>query len=160
MNKGLYIFTFIVAFVSGITGGILSGKFLVAEPEGLQKDMGMGKAIVASEIHLVDSDGRDRWVLALSKAGEPNVTFINRGGWAPMAMGVNKDGVPYFNMVLEPSAKGEPSFVLMDAEMNPRAVIALKKDGEPYLELTDKQGRKHPVLGTGESEKDLTGSAS
>lgn len=143
----------VLALVAGFAGGFAASRFFPSEPAGYEGDAKRGGVMVAREIHLVDEEGRDRWVLALSREGEPSVTFVNRAGWAPMAMGVNQDGLPYFNMVLEPSKKGGPSLVLMDSQMRSRALLGLGDDGEPSLAMLDKEGRRRLVLGSGEPSR-------
>jgi len=153
MTKTLAVWTLLIALVAGFGGGMLAARLFSWEPAGYEGDAKRGGVMVAREIHLVDEEGRDRWVLALSREGEPSVTFVNRAGWAPMAMGVNQDGLPYFNMVLEPSKKGGPSLVLMDSQMRSRALLGLGDDGEPSLAMLDKEGRRRLVLGSGEPPK-------
>jgi hypothetical protein len=153
--KRLYYFLFVViALAAGVIGGMLSNKFLQPEPE---QGKNLKNIIVAHEIHLVDDEGRERWVLALSREGEPHVTFVNRHGWAPMAMGINKEGLPFFNMVLEPNQKAGPSLIMMDSQMNSRALLGLNLDGEPYLTFLDKSGQNRLVMGSTEFADPLTG---
>jgi hypothetical protein len=106
---------------------------------------------------LVDDQGKDRWVLKLSMDGEPNITFINKNGWAPMAMGVNKSGLPYFNMVLEPSKKAGPSLVLMDSQIRNRALLGLDGEGHPYLTFLDQTGQVRAALGSADLINPATG---
>jgi hypothetical protein len=105
----------------------------------------------------VDEEGRDRWVLNLSKDGEPTVTYVNKNGWAPMAIGINKEGLPFFNMVLEPSRKGGPSLIMMDSQMKSRALLGLSDKGEPHLSLLDEKGQTRLALGSAEFTNPLTG---
>jgi hypothetical protein len=150
MAKTGVVGVLLLALAAGFAGGFAATKFLPSEPAGQEGDAKRGGVVVAREFHLVDEGGRDRWVLALSREGEPSITFVNRAGWAPMAMGVNQDGLPYLNMVLEPSKKGGPSVVLMDSQMRSRALLGLGEDGEPSLSMLDNEGRRRLVLGIGE----------
>ena len=147
MSKKQHILLVVLALLAGLVGGGLSTRFVFLMPAALQEDEGLKKVVVAHEFHLVDPDGRDRWVLKLSQDGEPNITFINKNGWAPMAIGVNKNGGPFFNMVLEP-AKGEgPAFVLMDSDMKNRALLGLERGRGPYLNFLDENGQVRVALG-------------
>jgi hypothetical protein len=144
----------LVALFAGLIGGMLSTKFLQPEPEQ-SKDL--RNIVVAHEFHLVDEEGRERWVLNLSKNGEPSFTFVNKNGWAPMAIGINKEGLPFFNMVLEPNHKGGPSLIMMDSQMKSRALLGLSNKGEPQLSLFDENGQKRLALGSAEFTNPLTG---
>ncbi|MBU2497712.1 MAG: hypothetical protein KKE57_02315, partial [Proteobacteria bacterium] len=147
----------VLALLAGLVGGGLSARFVFLKPAAVQQDEGLKKVVVAHEFHLVDPDGRDRWVLKLSKDDEPNITFINKNGWAPMAIGVNKNGSPFFNMVLEP-AKGEgPSLILMDSDMKNRAILGLERDRGPYLNLLDENGQVRVALGRSEITNPISG---
>lgn len=157
MSKKQYIPMFIVAIIAGFLGGALSNRFMTLDRVETQKDLGAKNVVVANEFHLVDDDGKDRWVLKLSGEGEPNITFINKNGWAPMAIGVNRKGFPFFNMVLEPRKNGGPSFVLMDSQMKNRALLGLRRDGEPYLSLLDKNGQVRAALGSIDLKNPITG---
>lgn len=148
-----------LALAAGLLGGALSGWFFSGgKPGEPGREQVSRKVIVANEFHLVDGEGKDRWVLALSRAGEPNFTFVNSRGWAPMAMGVNKEGVPFLNMILEPGKTGGPSLVLMDSAMRNRLLLGLGGEGAPFLSLLDEKGRARAVLGGGETLNPLTGS--
>ncbi|MEW6666082.1 MAG: hypothetical protein AB1512_12795 [Thermodesulfobacteriota bacterium] len=153
MTKTQVAWTLLLALAAGLGGGVLAFRLLSWEPVVYEGDAKRGGVVVAREFHLVDEDGKDRWVLALSRGGEPSVTFVNRAGWAPMAMGINQDGLPYFNMVLEPSRKGGPALVLMDSQMRARALLGLAGDGEPFLAMIDKEGRRRLVMQGGESKR-------
>jgi len=149
----------ILALVAGLIGGFVSNRFLSPGPMDSQNDVNSKSVIVANEFHLVDEDGKDRWVLKLSSAGEPNITFINNNGWAPMAIGVNKEGFPFFNMIQEPHQKGGPSFILMDGEMKNRAVLGLKEDGAPHLTFLDNNGQLRATFGSTDLKNPFTGLA-
>ena len=148
----------ILSLVAGVIGGALSSKIFWRQEEK-PEDLELRKVIVANEIHLVDRQGKARWVLAFSKDGEPSVTFVNKDGWAPMAMGVNRYGFPFFNMVLQPRKGGGPSIALMDGRMKNRAVLGLWEDGEPYLTLLDRSGQVRATLGSTILRDSLTGSS-
>jgi hypothetical protein len=150
--------TLILALVAGMIGGALWSKFLWRQEE-TPEDSAMKKVILANEIHLVDHQGKARWVLALSKDGEPSATFVNKDGWAPMAMGVNKNGFPFFNMILQPRKGGGPSLTLMDDRMKNRAVLGLWENGEPYLTLLDRNGQVRATLGSTLLRDSVTGSS-
>lgn len=156
MEKRQYIFTLVLALIAGAIGGALSSKVLWRGAER-PEDLELKKVVVANEIHLVDHAGKARWVLAFSKEGEPSVTFVNRDGWAPMAMGVNRNGFPFFNMILQPLKGGGPSLTLMDSRMKNRAVLGLWEDGEPYLTLLDRNGQVRATLGSTDLKHPLTG---
>lgn len=158
MARKQYVFMLALALIAGVIGGALTSKFWLLRTLKTPEDSEVRKVIVANEIHLVDNEGKDRWVLALSKEGEPSVTFVNKNGWAPMAIGVNKDGLPFFNMILEPSKHRGPTLVLMDSTMKNRALLGLREDGEPYLALLDNNGQIRATLGSTELENPLTGS--
>ncbi|MEJ2724894.1 MAG: hypothetical protein P8175_09660 [Deltaproteobacteria bacterium] len=147
----------VAAFLAGLLGGVLSGKWISPDEAEVQQELGSKNVVVANEFHLVDDHGKDRWVLKLSMDGEPNITFINQNGWAPMAMGVNKSGLPYFNMVLEPDKETGPSLVLMDSQMRNRALLGLDRDGQPHLSLLDQAGRVRAALGSVELTNPATG---
>ena len=153
MTKRHVVWTLLLALAAGFGGGALASRLFSWEPAVYEGDGKRGGVVVASEFHLVDEEGKDRWVLALSKGGEPSITFVNRAGWAPMAIGINQEGLPYFNMVLEPSRKGGPSLVLMDSQMRTRALLGLGEDGAPSLAMIDNDGRRRLVLGGGEFKK-------
>jgi hypothetical protein len=146
-----------VAFAAGLVGGMLSSMWLRSDGTKVQQEPGPKTVVVANEFHLVDDHGKDRWVLKLSMDGEPNITFINKNGWAPMAMGVNKSGLPYFNMVLEPRKKAGPSFVLMDSQIRNRALLGLDGEGHPYLTFLDQTGQVRAALGSAELINPATG---
>jgi hypothetical protein len=156
MGKKAYVVMLILALVAGAVGGALSNKIFWRQEEK-PEDLELRKVIVANEIHLVDNQGRARWVLAFSRDGEPSVTFVNRDGWAPMAMGVNRNGFPFFNMILQPQKGGGPSLTLMDGTMKNRAVLGLWEDGEPYLRLLDENGQVRATLGSTVLRDSLTG---
>jgi hypothetical protein len=158
MGKRSYVVMLILALVAGVIGGAVSSKILWRKAQ-TPVDSGLKKVIVANEIHLVDQNGKARWVLAFSKNGEPSVTFVNKDGWAPMAMGVNRNGFPFFNMVLSPQKGGGPSLTLMDGRMKNRAVLGLWEDGEPYLRLLDRNGQVRVTLGSTVLRDSLTGSS-
>ena len=157
MTKKQVLLLLTLALVGGLLGGILSSNILMQSKPSPQ-DLELKKVVVANEIHLVDQDGRDRWVLALSKEGEPSVTFVNKNGWAPMAIGINRNGFPFFNMVLEPHKGGGPTLTLMDSRMKDRAVLGLWEDGEPYLTLLDRNGQARATLGSTDLKDPLSGS--
>ncbi|MGD8226338.1 MAG: hypothetical protein PVH82_18235 [Desulfobacteraceae bacterium] len=158
MGKKVYVVVLILALVAGVVGGALSRKIFWGQ-EGKPEELELRKVIVANEIHLVDGHGKARWVLAFSKDGEPSVTFVNKEGWAPMAMGVNRNGFPFFNMILQPQKGGGPSLTLMDGRMKNRAVLGLWEDGEPYLRLLDRNGQVRATLGSTVLRDSLTGSS-
>lgn len=158
MGKKSYVVMLILALVAGVLGGTLSSKIFWGQEEK-PEDLDLRKVIVANEIHLVDPQGKARWVLAFSKDGEPSVTFVNKEGWAPMAMGVNRNGFPFFNMILQPRKGGGPSLTLMDGRMKNRAVLGLWEDGEPYLRLLDRNGQVRATLGSTVLRDSLTGSS-
>lgn len=159
MTTKQYIMILGLALIGGVIGGTLSGRLLSRGPVQTPEDVDPKKVMVANEFHLVDVEGKDRWVLALSKEGEPNITFINKYGWAPMAIGMNKQGFPFFNMILEPRKGGSPSIVLMDSAMENRAVLGLRQDGEPFLSFLDETGKICASVGGVELKNPLTGSS-
>jgi hypothetical protein len=158
MAKSQYMVMLVLALVAGVIGGALSSKILWRQQE-IPEDSIMKKVIVANEIHLVDHQGKARWVLAFSKDGEPSVTFVNKDGWAPMAMGVNRHGFPFFNMILQPRKGGGPSLTLMDGRMKNRAVLGLWENGEPHLTLLDRDGQVRATLGSTVIRDSMTGSS-
>ena len=156
MEKKQYIFILALALIAGAIGGGVAGKVFWRRAQA-PEDLELKKVIVANEIHLVDHAGKARWVLAFSKEGEPSVTFVNKEGWAPMAMGVNRNGFPFLNMILQPHKGGGPSLTLMDSKMKNRAVLGLWEDGEPYLTLLDRNGQARATLGSTDLKHPLTG---
>ena len=74
-----------------------------------------------------------------------------------MAIGVNKEGFPFFNMIQEPHQTGGPSFILMDGEMKNRAVLGLKEDGAPYLTFLDNNGQLRATFGSTDLKNPFTG---
>ena len=158
MGKKSYAVMLILALIAGVIGGALSIKILWRQQE-TPEDSAMKKVLVANEIHLVDHQGKARWVLAFSKNGEPSVTFVNKDGWAPMAMGINRHGFPFFNMILQPGKGGGPSLTLMDGRMKNRAVLGLLENGEPYLTLLDRNGQVRATLGSTVIRDSMTGSS-
>ena len=158
MGKKPYFGMLILALIAGVIGGVLSSKISWRQ-EKTPEDLELRKVIVANEIHLVDQDGKARWVLAISRDGEASVTFVNKDGWAPMAMGVNRNGLPFFNMILQPGKGGGPSLSLMDGAMKDRAVLGLWEDGEPYLRLLDRNGQVRATLGSTVLKDALTGTS-
>jgi hypothetical protein len=156
LNKHHFIIAAVIALMAGFVGGTMSDKLLKAAQTSPEQEE-LTRVIVATEIHLVDEQGRERWILKLSKDGEPAMTFINRSGWAPMALGLNKAGLPYYNMVLEPHKGGGASFALLDSEMRSRARLGLREDGEPYLSLMDPNGQVRANLGSIDFRNPLTG---
>lgn len=157
MKKSQYMMVLALALAGGLIGGGLSGRFMPVKPFHAQREPRHKKVIVANEFHLVDEGEKDRWVLGLSKEGEPNMTFINRNGWAPMAIGINRDGIPYYNMIPEPFNTEGPSFIMMDSYQRKRAVLGMSGSGEPYLSLLDHNGQVRAVLGSIEFRNELTG---
>jgi hypothetical protein len=153
LRKNHFFLWLVIALFGGVIGGMVSNWFLHPGPEQ-SKDL--REIVVAHEIHLVDDEGRDRWVLNLSREGEPHVTFVNRNGWAPMAMGINGQGLPFLNMVLEPNQKAGPSLIMMDSHMNSRALLGLNRDGEPYLTFLDQTGQNRVAVGSIEVVNPLT----
>lgn len=158
MGKKPYVVMLILALIAGVIGGVLSSKIFSRQDE-TPEDAELRKVIVANEIHLVDQDGKARWVMAMSRDGEPSVTFVNKDGWAPMAMGVNRNGFPFFNMILQPGKGGGPSLALMDGTMKNRAVLGLWEDGEPYLRLSDRNGQVRATLGSTVLRDSVTGAS-
>jgi hypothetical protein len=156
LNKHHFIVAAIIALMAGFVGGTMSDRLLKAA-ESSPKQEKLTRVIVATEIHLVDEQGRERWILKLSKDGEPAMTFINRSGWAPMALGLNKAGLPYYNMVLDPHKGGGASFALFDSEMRSRVSLGLREDGEPFLSLMDPGGQVRANLGSIDFRNPLTG---
>lgn len=154
MSKIHFSFWVVIALFAGLLGGMLSNRFLQPEPE---QSKNLRNIVVAHEIHLVDDEGRERWVLKLSKDGEPHVTFVNKNGWAPMAMGINKGGLPFLNMVLEPNQKEGPALIMMDSQMNSRTLLGLNGNGEPYLTFLDQNGQNRLAMGSTEVANPLTG---
>ena len=154
MNKLHYFLLVVLALLSGLAGSMISTRFLQVPPE---EEKHHRNIIVGHEFHLVDEEGRERWVLTISKDGEPSLTFVNKKGWAPMAMGINKEGLPFFNMVLEPNQKTGPSLAMMDSLMNSRALLGLSENGEPQLSFLDRNGKKRLTLGSTEFPNPLTG---
>ena len=80
MGNKQYILIIILSLAAGLIGGFFSNRFLFLGPMDSQNDINSKSVIVANEFHLVDEDGKDRWVLKLSSASEPNITFINNNG--------------------------------------------------------------------------------
>lgn len=154
MRNPHYLFFVVIALAAGVAGGLVSNAFL--QPSA-REESGLKNIVVAHEFHLVDEEGRDRWVLKLSKDEEPTATFVNKNGWAPMAVGINQEGFPFFNMVLEPNRKGGPSIILMDSQMKSRALFGLNEEGEPLLSLLDENGRLRLALGSAEFTNPQTG---
>lgn len=154
MNKLRYLLLVAVALTAGIAGGMISTRFL---QEIVEEDMHHRNIVVAHEFHLVDEEGKQRWLLTVSKDGEPALTFVNKSGWAPMAMGINREGVPFFNMILEPNQSSGPSLVLMDSRMKSRALLGLSKEGDPQLAFLDQAGQKRLAMGCVEFPNPLTG---
>lgn len=154
MNKRSISLFVVIAFAAGIAGGMISAGFFRLLPVEDKKHKNI---IVAHEIHLVDEEGRERWVLSISRDGEPSLTFVNKNGWAPMAMGINKEGLPFLNMILEPGQKEGPSLVMMDSRMDPRIHLGLSEDGEPQLCFLDHGGKTRLALGSAELPNPLTG---
>jgi hypothetical protein len=154
LNKLRYLLLVAVALTAGIAGGMISTRFLQGFSE---EDIHHRNIVVAHEFHLVDEEGKQRWLLTVSKDGEPALTFVNKSGWAPMAMGINREGVPFFNMVLEPNQSGGPSLVLMDSRMKSRALLGLSKEGEPQLAFLDHAGQRRLAMGCAEFPNPLTG---
>jgi hypothetical protein len=150
-----YIVAGAIALVAGFVGGSMPDA-LTRTAESSQEGREITRVIVATEIHLVDEEGKERWILKLSKDGEPAMTFINKAGWAPMALGLNKTGVPYCNMVLEPHKAG-PTFSLLDSDMKTRAVLGLRESAEPYLSLMDPTGQVRANMGSIDFRNPLTG---
>ena len=157
MNKNHYIWVAALALVAGFIGGTLSSKLFTPGPKDSREDGNFNRVIVASEIHLVDAETKDRWVLKLSKDGEPDMTFISKNGWAPMGLGLNRTGHPYFSMVPESGKGGGPCLALLDREMRNRAVLGLREDGIPYLSLIDPNGQVRANLGGMDFKNPLTG---
>jgi hypothetical protein len=155
LNKMHYIILATIALTAGLVGGAMSDR-LIRAAESIQEERELTKVIVATEIHLVDDQGKERWILRLSKDGEPAMTFINKNGWAPMALGLNKTGSPYYNMVLEPH-NGGPSFVMLDSDMKSRTALGLRENGEPYLSFMDPSGQVRANLGSIDFRNPLTG---
>jgi hypothetical protein len=156
LNKMHYIIVATIALMAGLLGGTMSDRLIRAAESG-QEEGELTRVIVASEIHLVDDQGKERWILRLSKDGEPAMTFINKSGWAPMALGLNKTGSPYYNMVLEPRNGGGPSFVMLDSDMKSRAALGLRENGDPYLSFIDPSGQVRANLGSIDFRNPLTG---
>lgn len=154
MSKLRYLFLLVIALVAGFAGGLAANTFF---PPPAGEDKALKHIVVAHEFHLVDEEGRDRWVLNLSKNGEPSFTFVNQNGWAPMAVGINEQGFPFMNMVLEPDREGNTSLIMMDSRMRSRTVVGLSGDGEPHLSLLDENGQKRLALGSAEITNPLTG---
>jgi len=154
LNRLRYVFFLAIALAAGFAGGLASNVFRLP-PSG--EDKALKQIVVAHEFHLVDEEGRDRWVLKLSKDEEPTFTFVNKNGWAPMAVGINREGLPFFNMVLEPNRKSGPSLIVMDSQMKSRALLGLSESGDPHLFLLDETGQKRLALGSVEFTHPLTG---
>jgi hypothetical protein len=154
LRKRHYLLFLILALAAGVAGG-MAANTLFLPPSA--EDKVLKQIIVAHEFHLVDEEGRDRWVLKLSKDEEPTATFVNKNGWAPMAVGINREGLPFFNMVLEPNRMGGPSLIMMDSEMKRRALLGLGEEGEPHLLFLDGNGQKRLALGSVEFTDPLTG---
>lgn len=145
MSRLRWVLFLIAALAAGTAGGMAANTFLQKPPP---EDKALKQIIVAHEFHLVDQEGRDRWVLKLSKEGEPSATFVNKNGWAPMAVGINSEGLPFFNMVLEPDRRGGPVLTLMDSQMKNRALFGLNEAGEAHLFFLDENGQKRLALGS------------
>jgi hypothetical protein len=157
LSKKNSILILVLAMIAGFIGGALSNRFLLVGIGQTQEDLRPTRVVVANEFHLVDTEEKDRWVLALSEEDEPNITFVNKNGWAPMAIGLNKHGVPFFNMFLEPSKAKGPSLVMMDSQGRNRALFGLREDGEPHITFLDGNGQMRAVLGSVGFESNLTG---
>ncbi len=126
-----------VTAVSGFLGGAASNLLLRVSPAVAQ---GMDHAAVqevrAERFVVVDRDGREKAVLALSETDtpEPSLTLFDQGGTGRAILCL---------------VEGEPIIVFADEAdkgSTGRAVLAVV-EGEPMLRLADEDGNDRVVLG-------------
>jgi hypothetical protein len=122
MSKAKFGFLVFAVIVSGLIGGLFSGRILVPQVALAQ---GSAKVIEAGEIRIVDKDGKSRAVLALGEGGEPGLKFYDIYGKVRAS--------------LELGAYDVPSLILYEQGEIKRATFQGKK-GEPFLIMHDSTG--------------------
>ncbi len=116
-----------LGLIAGLLGGGLSSRVLFGQPP-VQEPAKPSKILTAEEFQLVDEKGAVRAALSMSTGGPGIILFDKAGNFRAM-LGL---------------ATGEeyPVLSLLDAEKHHRATLALKVNGEPYLGLFDKTGKR------------------
>ena len=82
MSRWRYGFLVVVTFIGSMTGGALSGWWLVPSPVTAQKTNGMN----AEEFLLLDTSGKARAGLGLDKNGEVGLVMVSRDGNRKLAL--------------------------------------------------------------------------
>ena len=82
MSRRRFGLLVIVAFVGGLTGGVLSGWWLAPSPVNAQKVNGIN----AEEFLLLDTTGKARAGLGLDKNGEVGLVLMSRDGNRKLAL--------------------------------------------------------------------------
>jgi hypothetical protein len=123
--------TVVLAIAAGFFGAMLWGQLFaprsVVAGEGQQGKTVTADRIVAREILLVDNDGRQRAVLAVTPDDLARLSFLTTSGKRRLAMGVLADG--------------ESALGLYDAQGRVRIGLNVPLDDSASVHLVDKTGR-------------------
>ena len=142
-----------IALVAGLTGGLVSGRFLV-EPVTAQETTKRFKYIEAEAFRLVDRDGKQRAVLgAVEKGNERTGTlfgFLDASGKIRIVVGLEETGGPFLRFN-DSSGKqrlyvglrhdgvketGEPVIMLLDGKEMDRIVLLNDDSHGPAMKLS------------------------
>jgi hypothetical protein len=149
-DRNRFFLLAVIAAVSGVAGGALSGRFLPGTPAHAYDGGKVARGIRAESFQVVDSTGDVRAELCVCPEGKPGLVLIDRGYKIRARFALLNDGLPGLEMTdrggrtrarLNLSADGSPSFLLLDANGATRAVIRLPDRGDADLQVQDGTGR-------------------
>ena len=148
MSKAKYGFLVLVVMVSGLIGGLFSGRILLPQVALAQSS---GKVVEASEIRLVDKDGKSRAVLALGEGGEPSLKFYDIYGKVRLALALGAYDVP--SLILY--EKGGIRRTTLQGQQDQASLIMHDSAGEPASWFFLSSGK--PAAGCSEGGKGKAG---
>ncbi len=138
MSKKQYLLLVGLVVVSGIIGGGLSNWFLMGDSAFAKKVAGeltpadYEKVVMAKELRLVDSEGRERITVGMNNKDKPRIVFWNPdNGKSSIILGLNDDDTP--------------GLTFWDNEGKSRANIILNNNQDPQLRFIDKDGRSNCI---------------
>jgi hypothetical protein len=105
---------------------------------------------------LHDGDGEARTLMVVGMDDQPFLDLFGKGNRAHVVMGVASEGRPDLSFYdktgnlrsdLTLSAAGNPGFIFLDDKKNVRSSYGLWPDGDPFLAISDGDGRASIEIG-------------
>jgi len=142
MNRKQFIFTLLLALLSGLMGGVLSIWFLL--PPSVLAQGEPQKVITAQEFRVVDEDGQVKVLINVLPDGSPSLILF---GESPALALVDQNLES--RLMIGIFADQKPGLVIYDKSGNSRAELALGGTGNPRLTLQDEEENKKIELTVG-----------